>query len=443
MAEIAAHFLARKIFYEHQSYFDRDYRLPEGIIFPVPPPIYFMGDPKSVCFGVGVDGQIENSYYIGADWIKPDLAVYVEAKINRKGEQLNLLRMLFEAIKHPEIMEHVEGLYEIKWDSPVIRIRQQQDMLTPLLILQFLQMVKRIVRKGLKKSYYTVVNEFNGKIKGKLNLAETIRRNISKGRITKTSCTYQEFGFNCTENKILKKALHFVQRYLAAHPYLNAGIAFTPLFNYILPAFDQVDEDVDIRESRSVTFNPFYREYQSAIRLALDIIKRFGYNLNNTVAEEPTVPPFWIDMSKLFELYVLGLLRDNYGKEILYGKREAKGNYGLPDFLLTLKDQEMIIDAKYKLLYNKLPKTESEEDEVHSRYAIDNIRQLSAYARDAKINHRLGLFENKITPCLIIYPHEQLGEQPAIDLTAKKKIGQFLEFYKLPVKLPRIISQNK
>jgi 5-methylcytosine-specific restriction enzyme subunit McrC len=397
-----------------------------------------MGNPKSICFSIGTDGQIENSYYVGADWINADTAVYVEAKVNRKGEQLNLLRMLFEAVKHPEILDYAEDLYEIKWSEPPIRIRQQQDMLTPLLIIQFLQIVKSIVRKGLKKSYYTVHAEFNGRIKGKLDLAKTFSNNIAKGRLTKTNCIYQEFGFNCVENRVLKKALRFIQRYLAAHTHLNASVAFTPLLSYILPAFDQVDEEVALQDIHRITVNPLFKEYQTATRLAIEILKRFGYNLNNTVSEEPTVPPFWIDMSKLFELYVLGLLRDQYGKAILYGKKQAKGNYGLPDYLINVKGGEMVIDAKYKLLYNSLPQTEAEDEKVASRYAIENIRQLSAYARDLKIIHRLGLTGEKAVTCLIIYPDENLGDQPAIDLAAKRRIGQFYEFYKLPVKLPKL-----
>ena len=335
-------------------------------------------------------------------------------------------------------MDHIDGLYEIKWEKPPIPIHQQQDMLTPLLILQFLELLKTIVRKGLKKSYYTVDQEFNGRVKGKIDVAVTIKKNLTKGRTLRNNCVLEEFGYNSVENRILKKALLFVRRYLAGHPSLNSSFSLSPLFNYILPAFGGVSEEVGIADCRTVKVNPFYKEYKTGVRLAIEILKRFGYNINNTSTDEPTVPPFWIDMSKLFELFVLGLLRDQYSNEILYGKAQAKANYGLPDYLLTKPGTQMVIDAKYKLLYNVLP--QGEEEVVKSQYAIDNIRQLSAYARDVKVYRKLKVAIDKIIKCLIIYPDEFLGEPVALDLSKIKPIRQFVEFYKLSVNLPAIKS---
>lgn len=436
MTNLGAHFLEQKTFREHHSVYEKDYRLPEGIFPSLPPAICFKDNPDAICFGINPDGSINNSYYVGLDWCAPGKAVYVQSKMNDNEEQLDLTGMLFDALKNPEVIDHLEGLYIIKWDSQLIKIHQQQDLLTPLLILQFLQVVKSIVKKGLKKSYYTVHEEFNGRVKGKLDVALTIKRNLSKGRLVKTNCVYQQFGFNGTENKILKKALLFVQRYLTSGKGPKSSAALSPIFNYIMPAFVEVDDQVSLEACKSVKINPFYKEYKTAVRLALEILKRFGYNLNNTVTEDPAVPPFWIDMSKLFELYVLGLLRNNYGQEIRYGKKQAKANYGLPDYLYTRPRKQLVIDAKYKLMYNDL--TGDDQEQLQSRYEIDNVRQLAAYARDVRIYQRLGLNHDEMIKCLIIYPEKMMGAQAAIDLAQMKPIKQFVDFYKLSVRLPAL-----
>lgn len=436
MIDLATHFLARKTFREHHAFYESDFRVPMDGFETVPAAIYFRGNPKNICFGLNTEGAVTNSYYVGLDWVQPGTAVYVHSKMNGGRGEVDLLKMLFQAIKHPDIMDHLDELYEIKWEEPLIPIHQQQDMLTPLLILQFLELLKTIVRKGLKKSYYTVRQEFNGRVKGKLDTAATIKQNLTKGRTLRNNCVLEEFGYNSTENRILKKALVFVQRYLAAQPSLQGSLSLGPMFNYILPAFQSVNEEVSIADCRGIRVNPFYKEYKTGVRLAIEILKRFGYNISNTSSATPSVPPFWIDMSKLFELFVLGLLRDQYGREILYGSAQAKANYGLPDYLLTKPGSQMVIDAKYKLLYNALP--QGEEDEVKSQYAIDNIRQLSAYARDVKVYNKLKVAADKIVKCLIIYPDEFFGEPPALDLAQMKPIHQFVDFYKLSVKVPPI-----
>ena len=135
-------------------------------------------------------------------------------------------------------------------------------------------------------------------------------------------------------------------------------------------------------------------------------------------------------MSKLFELYVLGLLKDTYSGNALYGAKEAKLNYGLPDYLITKEGEKCIADAKYKLLYNK-----------DGKYDIDNIRQLSGYARDKKVFEKLKINEEQIIDCIIIYPIQlnwNNKDQFYIDLKQSKKLENFVRFKTIGVSIPLI-----
>lgn len=391
---------------------------------------------KVDCFRIYSDAAnkkhaISNSYFIGVDWIiEKEKAIYVEPKLNKDSvEQTDYLKMLFSALKHPEVAKHTDDLFEIKWEKTPIAITQEQDLLTPLLVVQYLRLVKEIVRKGVKKSYYKVENNLYAKVKGKVLVSQTIKQNLVKNKPLHTYCSYDEFGLNSLENRLLKKALVFVQRYLPTIKNLQNEKYTTEIFNYINPAFEFVSDEVNLHDVKHTKTNVFYKEYEEAIKLAKLILKRFGYNISNTQQKTIKTPPFWIDMSKLFELYVLGLLKDTYGSHTLYGGKEAKLNFGLPDYLIIKEGEKCILDAKYKLLYN-----------TDSNYDSDNIRQLSGYARDKKTFSKLGIKENEIIDCIIIYPLKNSNPHLdfKIDLKSSEDVGSFVQFKKFGVPIPTI-----
>lgn len=373
--------------------------------------------------------KLQCNYYIGIDWIIPgESAIYVSPKLNRQSQETDYLKMLFSCMKHQDIAKHADDLCEIKFDYPYIEINQKQDLITPLLVIRYLQILKSIVRKGLKKSYYRVEKNLSSKIKGKVVVDKTLKQNILKNRPTHTICNYEEFGVNGLENKILKYALKFVEKYLRAYPQY-AGYMLS-IMNFCIPAFHEVDElDVDVHSIKKVSINSFFKEYKEALDLAEMILKRFGYNLKEVdkqIEQTVRVPPFWIDMPKLFELYVLGLLKDRYGSQIHF---QAKGNYGAPDFLLITDSEKVIIDTKYKMRYQQ------------KEYYADDIRQISGYARDKEILKRLGCetpkMQNVVVDCLIIYPDQAVGEDLPFNIK-ENEIQQFVQFYKIALKLPTL-----
>jgi 5-methylcytosine-specific restriction enzyme subunit McrC len=383
------------------------------------------------------------SYYIGVDWI-PDTnqPIYVAPKLNTKLKedgtpdnnisiedikQTDYLKMLFSALKHHEASKHTDELFEIKWNAPEIEITQQQDLLTPLLVVQFLKVVKKIVRKGLKKSYYKVDSNLYAKVKGKVLVSKTINRNLLKNKPLNTYCSYEEFGLNGLENRLLKRALVFIQRYLPTIKNIHSEKYSEGIFNYINPAFEFVSEVVELNDVKHAKTNAFYKEYEEGLRLAKLILKRFGYNISNTQQQTIKTPPFWIDMSKLFELYVLGLLEDKYGNEVKF-QFQGKGTY--LDYLLTKADEKKVIDAKYKPKYK-------------TTYDIEDIRQLSGYARDRKVMCELGITSNDdqekvVLPCLIIYPDQSEKVSEKLFENDRESIVEFVRFEKQAVKLPVI-----
>ncbi|MFB6317319.1 hypothetical protein [Saccharicrinis sp. FJH54] len=399
----------------------------------------------SLCFSLskrrGVNCHLITSYFVGIDII-PDIKVpiYIEPKLNatRKENESNTneietdyLRMLFDALRHNDIAnKYVEDLFEIKWDKTFIEIDQKQDLLTPLLVVQFLNVVQQIVRKGLKKSYYKVEQNLNSRIKGKVLVGKTIKQNLTKNRLLNTYCSYDEFGINTLENRLIKKALDFVRRYLPSLQIPNSYEYTAQIFNYIMPAFEQVSEEVNLNDIKHTKTNVFYREYEEGVRLARIILKRFGYNISNTERIKIKTPPFWIDMSKLYELYVLAKLKDKFGHEVEY---QFHANYGQPDYILN--SQKIIIDAKYKPYYNK---AFNKNDDQKREIIVSDIRQVSGYARDKKVREKLNAENDEVLACLIIYPDLTKADNFMDREILEEKIEQFEKFWKIGIKLPLI-----
>lgn len=388
---------------------------------------------KRYCFKIKQENNVwmaSTSYFIGVDWIcENKKAIYVKPKLNNidTGKEINYLSMLQESISDVDNLNHLDGLFQIKTNKSSIEIMQYQDLLTPLLIIQFLQLLKAIVRKGLKKSYYPVTKNMNAKIKGKVLINKTIKSNLTKGQITNTYCQYQEFGINNAENKLLKKALNFSRSIIENNKILklNQQIVFHTL-SYIQPAFEGISDDLNESECKYFKSNPLFKEYSLALKLAQLILKRFAYNISNTNKEKILTPPFWIDMSKLFELYVFKKFRDVFRKsEVFYHEKIKRQE---PDFLISSDSNnfKMVVDAKYKPYYK------------NTNINILDARQVAGYSRLKKIYEKLGLkdFLCQNIDCLIVYPCQEDNEEFKLEDLKKYEISDYVQFYKIGIKLP-------
>ena len=380
---------------------------------------------------------LQAGYYIGALWlVKHHKFVYIEPKMNKKQiaegspiqeeewAEIDYLKMLLSiTVLDPK---DTRDLIKIYWDEPPITIEQQKDTLTPFLMVQFLLLLKRIVRKGLKKSYYTVEENLNSRIKGKIQLGKHLKQNVFKNKLTAHVCRYQEFGMDSLENRFLKKVLQFIISFKNTHPNYFAGNdkSIRELITYCSPHFELISEEINIENLKKLTTNTFFKEYEEAIRIGKHILKRFSYNITETTQQKVAIPPFWIDMPKLFELYVYKKLQKQFGREAVTYHLTA--DYTELDFLLNTPEYKMVIDAKYKPIY--------EDSRV-----IDDIRQVSGYARLTDVYEKLGLKDsNELIDCLIIYP--SLEENKDLNIENKKEISEYRNIYKQSISIPLITN---
>lgn len=400
--------------------------------------------------------EIKADYCIGIDWLgQTGKYLYVEPKINNlsiqsfinkleseedssfeesnalnKPYELDYLNMLLQVTSVAESNQEVQELVQIDWEADQISIEQKDDKLTPFLVIRFLQALKSIVRKGLKKNYYIVQENLNNRLKGKILVGQHIKQNVFKNRLTSTFCEYQVFGEDHLENRFLKKVLKFVISYVENNKILlsNNYNIIQQTINYCRPTFELISDDVKETELKHIKYNPFYREYKDALQIGNHILKRFAYNITQTSEQRVKTPPFWIDMPRLFELYVFSKMVEHnpLSKKEIHYQFSTYGNS--LDILVSESENQMVIDAKYKLHYN-------------NSHLHNDIRQVAGYARLNKVRQKLKIKDDRNIDCLIIYPDMENGE---IDLSLeninhkKQEIKAYHKVYKLGVKLPWI-----
>lgn len=392
---------------------------------------------KELCFRVlkSENGlSIETNYFVGVDWIIEDkVSIYIEPKLNRDDREVDFLSMLLESLEAPENLNHLDDLFEVDYDRQWISIPQKKDLLSPILIVQFSKLLQHIVKKGLKKSYYPVVSNLNGKVKGKILVGAQIRNNIIKSRLTKTVCQYQEFGENFRENQFLKSVLNFVKKYVHQPNTYFSGQQKSNLIeilNYCEPAFAHIDLSDDLSAEIVVKKNVFYNDYEEAIKIGRMILKKFSYNITRLSESNAKTPPFWVDMSKLFELYIYKKLKLMFPQPGAVSYHDKFQGGKETDILLSYKDCKAVIDCKYKPQYEQ------------NNPSLEDKRQLAGYTRLKSVYDKLKIPYNEVVKGIIVFSSQSCPKHFSEEDLLKRPIKEYIDFYKLGVSLPEMIHSQ-
>lgn len=305
-------------------------------------PDEYMSEPQFL----GVDSSLQAAYYIGASWlVKDKMSVVVHPKIS----EVDIAEMLIKAlsISSEEEANYFSKCYKISFEEPNIETEEGKTQLTPLLVIHYITLLENVVKHGLKRDYITITDNLTGKIKGHILFNQQLRQNIIPKREDRNVCLYQVYTVDVPVNRLLKRALVFADKMLQVYmrDHNQYGHLRTRI-NKLVNAFAGVSEDIEISQVKNMSSNKLFRHYVVAIQVAKEILRRYDYSLSNVSTETHLTPPFWIDMARLFEMYVLYLLRQAYGDSIEF---QVPGTYQKPDYVH--KTENMILDAKYKTIY--------------------------------------------------------------------------------------------
>lgn len=375
----------------------------------------------------GDDGYWWSSYYIGLSEINGQ-----HIEVLPKLENLDFMSLFSFALLYQPSSEYFSSCYDINWENEIFASTELYNILTPLLVMQYLNILDKLVGKGLKRDYITIEDNLHSKIRGKLRPISNWRKNELKKKEDYFYCQYQVFSANIPVNRLLKKALDISLLLLGnvrSRSSNMTGLAFLSSKMKLIEAFRDIDSNIRLESVRNYKFDKLNMYYSEAIKLANCIIRHQDNALTDGSGKKK-VPLFWIDMSRLYEVYVLGILQTHYPDKILF---QVKGSYGTQCDYLHI-GEGIVLDAKYKLWYSSYNGRRSHVDSM-----IADIRETSAYARD---EHFLSLMKNDVsTPiCVIIHPDEETTNLGTVlsDSVKNNKVEGYKDFYRLSIDLPRL-----
>ena len=400
--------------------YERSAQYPDGLLLNAHASLY---DQKYFFIWSKDDNCYKASYVIGAQRINGE-----ELVIQPKMRNIDFMKMFSICLSSDLSPELFAKIYNIDLDAKPIKTKSNiSASLTPLLIVHFLMLMKRITSRGLRSDYVDY-NENLKKVKGRIDIRNNERKNLIYKRFDKVYCNYSERSFNIPENRLFKKTLLICKRYINKMVQHDLYPELFTRINSCLSVFEGIDDSIELQEIRNSKRNSLYKDYDSAVKLALSILKRFDHSITDFKENSQLTPVFWIDMALLYEHYVYGLLYDTYGSEIKY---QHSGMFGWkPDYLHV--GERLIMDAKY------IPSID------YSRPSGDIVGQLSGYSRVDSFTKALGVNEDVIIPCVILYPVYSDCDVPfrfnkvTPLLEQAKPIERLIKFYKIGVPMPCI-----
>ncbi len=391
-------------------------------------PEEFMGTPKYLGI-LSTEKNYEAAYYIGATWIKEnEIAAIVKPKI----EDIDYMKMFSDAldIDSKNESDYFSKCYGIEYDKPEIEVDSSLNFITPLILLHYVSVLKNLTKHGLKKGYVYKKENLQSKVKGHILFQSHIRKNVINKREDKVFCGFQEYTEDIPENRLLKKALLFANAALNNYGSYSKPMDVENSINNMLKIFSNVSDEIEISEVRFMGNNKLFAGYKKAITLAKNVLRHFDYSIQNTEKQNTTTVPFWIDMPRLYELYVYKYLDDSFPGDVMFqvqGYQSTAADY-------ILKSKNMVLDAKYKPRYND-----------SNSGIIPDIEEISRYARDEKILSNMQNPDGKIK-CVILYPsnnsvcdkiEDSLEDENEFLLT-KQKIKPYKDFYKFKIDVPKL-----
>lgn len=387
-------------------------------------------------------GFYENqaNYYVGTCSLTENLALTVLPKID-----VDFVELFWGAlnVNDKNAGEYFSHYYGFDWTKPSVKNQTLQTVLSPLLIVHYVATLEKLLKLGLKKGYVTKEENLKSKVRGRIKILQNERKNLVSGHGDRVYCKFQEYTCDFAENRLLKRALLFAKKILQKSN--TCGKHFNLLLQKINKCnsyFENVSDEVSMSEIRSIKQNKLYRDYGVAINIAKLILKRFDNSLSKIDAQEKSVPQFWLDMPRVYEMFVYSKLKKIFGESVQFqvaGSHKTKA-----DFIETSK--KLILDAKYKPHYEK-----------SDNNIIDDIREISGYARDEILLKKLNIDTNgenaEVPACVIIYPVMQYFDDEKVENTKVfdyseltkdnfiekyDKITGFYKFYKVAFELPHL-----
>jgi 5-methylcytosine-specific restriction enzyme subunit McrC len=222
--------------------------------------------------------------------------------------------------------------------------------------------------EGVLKNYI-FKNEETNKIRGRINVHDSIKSLWSHGHFNKAAISYHDFTPDNPFNRLIKFTLKFCIEELGyinstKHELRDSLIEYYSMFDSVSLSHpqDSFYEVFEAIENDKVT--ALRRYYVNICEICRLIINRTGVSFNEG-GDDQLLNSFTLDMASIFEKYLLNSVRfhrnlfpenmvvldgNKEGKKNLYNQPSLAKGEAKPDIILKQDDEyKLIADAKYKV----------------------------------------------------------------------------------------------
>jgi len=316
--------------------------------------------------------------------------------IHFEGKKINLLpKIFFDSEKEyksrevNQIQNHIlwwlSYCRKIKFPNYQASLGSTKSDFFEVLIYLFSKYTRELLSSSIYQQYEEVNREL-AFIKGRLNTAEYINENLSKGKWHRLNCTYDAFVFDNEFNRIIKYVTTLLFN-------VSSNQDNKKNLREILFILDEVtDERATAEQCSRISFNPMFGEFETVrdyCQLFLTNCISFDYK------NELKLFAFLLPMEYVFEDFIFGFIDKELEEVRAKSQRsdtyldEDKTFNLKPDLWLKTPHKSLIADTKYKIIY-------SDDKDPKKGISQNDLYQMLAYAVRFEVDEIILFYPNTV-----------------------------------------------
>ena len=369
--------------------------------------------------------------YIGMVWLdENDNRVL---RVDSKFRTMDYIAMYAKCMSDSQTSERTANCLKFWTEQKPIDTTGKEFSI--LVVIAYLRELNELCRRHMRRHFMSERQNFVGKMKGKIIVGESIRRNTIRARPDRIYCEYQSVSNDILENQILRTALERASRYFTEYSGNKNELDMLPQW---IRASRATLHDVSTRHVKPGDFiaarkRGAFTFYARPLALAKAVLQQLGPNPKAEVSQTQT-PPFALNSAELFERYAEIVLSKRFSElkaPTLNISGNDSGDFNIkirPDFYIPNETEPQIIDAKYKDI--DLAYTEINDSNQKTKPPHGDIYQVVAYSQHRELLNRMGCERDSIQLGLA-YPSVS-GSDKLINNKISREFFNDIVIYEIP-----------
>lgn len=321
--------------------------------------------------------------------------------------------------------ERGQSFYEIFEDEKPLLLDIEEYGGEVLLAISCIRSSYKICTGIISRKMDYVQENLNGKIRGRIDFSNHIKKNVVIGREDRIYCKYPKFSEDTIENQIIKKSILLAERILKVNKCLEVdGLAkIREMLMYCKKRLSLIS-DREIRKSDFLAVNTkgFNSAYAPAIKIAEMLITHSSMSISSKGDKTGFVVPYAIRMETVFEFYIRSLV-----KKYINTDEKNKNRIRVDNYRDAAHPEELLKTSTNKDLYlmsNYIPDIAIQEYNDEKKCweyttVLDVKYQKSSDPNSETVRHNshqllfYALLLN-VTKCGFVFPEENGKEYPEV-----------------------------